>query len=658
MERQRAAARDGSLARRSDGATPFACRGAEGEVASCRALTALVRLDTWPYAIGSPFGGGSTLHPESKRIFARHPRLTMALVVATFVAAGHAWSLDAGLFLDDHAHRAQLSRSGWSHSDAVKASRLGIVGEVMGLWSGRWAGLSFYRPIAFWTLKLEYVVARWHPVPMHLFSLAWHWLCAMLLGQLAWLCFGRWFWAGVAAAFFAVHPAHVATTHWIACQTELMVAAYLLLAVLAYARYSQWPTPIFARTRGFEQAPTRRSGVGWLLLAGLFFAMALGCRENAITFPAIMFVGDVVLRPARWRGRVGAYVLFGAIVGGYILLRAAALEGLSLPARPYLVPPTDPDFPRFVADKFVYSMLGLFAYVPVLPIGGLAYFREHPGAFYGGFAGLVAGWLGLAVAFRQQRGLLLAAGWLVLAIAPLLPVFTSPHHLYLPSLGAVLIMSSVLAKVGGGFVEPARRLPLARTLIVSLVLGLHAIGLTLCCWSFGWVYRAGTAVEDVLIADVLEHGRPLKEGDRLFFINLPLIAYYIIPAIKAETGLSDLNGTVLTFCPSLMRMEARSHVERTAANRLTVRVDDDRYLRGSSGRVLLEAMGLPTELPAGTTIEARSERDELRQVDVLEADREGIRALAFTFKRPLADPSYHFYRGSRQRLAYPIDFRE
>ena len=45
----------------------------------------------------------------------------------------------------------------------------------------------------------------------------------------------------------------------------------------------------------------------------------------------------------------------------------------------------------YLADKFVYYMIGLFAYVPVLPIGGLEYFSAHPGAFYGPFAGAGVG---------------------------------------------------------------------------------------------------------------------------------------------------------------------------------------------------------------------------------------------------------------------------
>jgi len=600
------------------------------------------------------------VHAAPRRSFAaRHPRWTLAVVLAGFVAAGHAWSLGAGLFLDDHAHQAQLRAGGWSHADVVRAARLGIVGEVMGLWTGRWASLSFYRPVAFWTLKLEYVLAGWHPVPMHLFSLAWHWFCAFLVGQLAYACFGRWFWAAVAAVIFAVHPAHVATVYWIACQTELMVAAYVLLACLAYARYTRWPRPIFAPSGSERPAPgaDEPRHWGWLLVAGGCFALALGCRENALAFPAVMFVADVALLRKRWRGRIAAYVWLAAIGAGYLMLRTVSLEGLSLPGKPYLIPPNDPAFARFVLDKFIYSMLGLFVYVPVLPIGGLVYLRDHAAAFYGTFAAVSVAGIGLAVAFRRQRGLLLPAAWIVLFLLPLLAVFASPHHLYLPSVGAVLILGAALAKLAGAFATP-RRARAVRTLAAGAVVGVHAVGLPLLCWMFGWVYRAGTSVEDVVIAEVLSDPRPLKQGDHLFFINLPLLAYYIIPAIEAETGLADLAGTVLTFSPSLMRMEARCAIEQTGPRTLTVRVEHDRYLRGSGGRVLLEAMGLPTELRTGMTIRARSDDEELRRVDILEADADGVRALAFTFRRPLSDPSYHFYLGSRYRFAYPIAFGE
>src|SRR5690349_21544761 len=111
-------------------------------------------------------------------------RTTMALVTAAFVLIGHAWSLNTGLFLDDHAHFAHLHDESWSFYDAVHASRLGVVGEVMKMWNQEETGLHFFRPISFWIMKTEYTLVHWSPMGMHFFCLGWHYLVCMLIGAL------------------------------------------------------------------------------------------------------------------------------------------------------------------------------------------------------------------------------------------------------------------------------------------------------------------------------------------------------------------------------------------------------------------------------------------------------------------------------------------
>ena len=71
--------------------------------------------------------------------------LLMTAVIAALVLITHIWSIETGLYLDDYAHFAHLREGGWSFADAVKAARLGIVGEVLQLWGRQEAGLQFFR---------------------------------------------------------------------------------------------------------------------------------------------------------------------------------------------------------------------------------------------------------------------------------------------------------------------------------------------------------------------------------------------------------------------------------------------------------------------------------------------------------------------------------
>jgi hypothetical protein len=45
------------------------------------------------------------------------------------------------------------------------------------------------------------------------------------------------------------------------------------------------------------------------------------------------------------------------------------------------------------------------------------------------------------------------------------------------------------------------------------------------------------------------------------------------------------------------------------------------------------------------------------EVEVRQADAEGVQELLFTFERPLDNAAYHFFVGSRLFQAYPLRFR-
>ncbi len=579
----------------------------------------------------------------------------MAGFVALFVVVGHIWSVDTGLFLDDHAHYAHLREADWSFLGAVEASRLGIVGDVMDLWGRHEAGLRFFRPIAFWIMKTEYTIAGWQPGWMHGFSLGWHFLCCMLAGALAMRCFGSRLWATVAACLMAIHPGHMATVYWIACQTELFTTAFLLLGVLAYGRAAGWwdAGPAFLRTGDAVGAPAR-GGAGvrvfFGLMAVLFYALALGCRENAILFPVVCWAGDVLLRsPRRWIRWEHAALL--GVLGLYLVLRTVYLGGFPMPARPYIMPLADPGFPRYLVEKIVYYTIGLFGYVPVIPMGGQAYFASRPMPFYGGFVLTLAVLTAIWGAYRFRRALIWPAVWMAMLFAPVLPVFASSHHLYLPGVGGVLLMTAGLAALGG-LVSSVRPLPTPQVVVCGLVLLLHAVGLGLLTWASGFAYRTGTLTEDILIQDVLRRGRELRDGDHLFFINMPLLAYYAVPAIEMQTGRRNLHGHVLTFSPWLLRMESPGSVEVPDRHTLIVRAPEDApFFEGVTGRTLLEAMGI-RELPAeGVTLQ---EDGALFGVTARGVTPGGIRAFEFRFKGPLNSPNYHVFYGSPHFLAYPL----
>jgi hypothetical protein len=559
----------------------------------------------------------------------------MVLIVAALVGLVHSCSLRTGLFLDDHAHFRQLRDGDWSYRSAVAAARLGIVGDVMDLWSHHETGLRFYRPIAFWLMRAEYTLVGWRPAGMHVFSLAWHTACAVLVGLIAWRMLRRWAWATVAAGLVAIHPGHVVTVSWIACQTELMTTAFVLTATLGYAAYAGW-------WRRAEDPPTTAAARRWPLAAALvFWAAGLGCREHAIMWPAVILAGDFAYHTGI-RKRLGVYAAMAAIAIAYLALRQEALGGFPLPGHPYLVRPADPGFARFILEKLAYYFIGLFAYIPVLPIGGIAYLTSHPALFLGAVAGAAIGVL-LAVLGARSRRVLFPLAWTFLFFVPLLPVFASAHHLYLPGAGMAWLIAMGLAALAA---RPGR----AGRLTAGTVVGVHVVALSLVAWWFGWTYRVGTSVEDLVVRDVLENGRPLHDGDHLFFINVPMLAYYAIPAIENETGLHNLHGHLLTLAPSLLRMQSAGFLDAPDDRTLVVTAPPGApYLAGATGRTMLAVMDIDQPLTQGTRLQG-----PLYDMVVEAADEKGLQRLRFEFHRPIDSPDYHLFFGSPTRWAWPV----
>ena len=599
----------------------------------------------------------------------RHPRWAAAAVIAAFVAASHAWCIGTGLFLDDHTHYQQLREISPDQSlyeGLVDAARLGLFGKVMKVWAFRDEGLNFYRPVAFGLMRLAYVVGGWRPAAAHVASLVWHFAACLLVAELTWRSLGRWLPAGLAGLILAVHPAHVLSVQWIACQTELIVTTLLLAATLCYSHWSGWRRPWFGgsgwgaggdphgRTRTATdergRAISTQGSPGWLVLALVLFAAAMGCRENALVWPAIVALGDGLLRRQRLRGRWWVYATAAGMIGGYWLVRHAAMSGLPPAPASYFIRPIVPH----LLMKTGYYLMGLIPCVPVLPFGGLQYFKSHPWWFAAGVVfslGLLAE---IAWRHRRSRGLWLWMGWLFAAMAPVLPIFASPHHLYLPGVAiSVLLAASwwgLLARDGAA--RPSRR----RWWLVGLGAGLHVGLMAAGAFGSGWVYRICVQTEHQFVDNVVTLTRdpPLKDDDKLFFINLPVLAYHAVPAIEQATGLENLEGYVLTISPHLLLMDEPCEVRQLDERRLRVSLWRDGYFSGTLGRQLSAAMDDP-DLSEGKTIRGRHVDGEF-SVHIDRAGPEGIRSLTFTFRKPLNSPDSHFYLGSRLFLAYPLDF--
>jgi hypothetical protein len=571
-------------------------------------------------------------------------RLKLVITLAAVVLAGlillvHGRALSLGLFMDDHAHFRQLRACDWSLAGLVSACRLELVGGVVELWWLPDCTLRFFRPVAFGLMKLTYTLVGWVPGPMHAASLVWHFAVAVLtmlllrrLGAALWL-------ATVVAGMYAIHMAHVATVQWIACQSELMVTAFLLGATWCFAAFRGW--------RGFELRDGSRRWAYGFGCWGLF-ALALGCRENAVMFPLVVLAVEPLVWRRFDRGTAVMYAGLGVLLIAYLGLRAWLLGGMSLPPRPYVMPIGDPDFARYVFDKACYYLLGQFLLVPCVPIGGLPYFQGRPLLFYG-LAGAIAVLL-VFVGFRYRRepAGALSVAWLVGFMLPVLPVFASPHHLYMPGVGWAIVAMLVLRGLGGFGRAGVRGGRWRRALVggvVVLSLGVFIRGST---WA-GLALRTGHQVEEGLVTELAAAPSGLRDGDTLYVANMPLIGHYARLPLERRTGLRGLRLVPLTWSPRILGVVTPNALRWVDERSLVVTIAEDRYFAGPLGRLVREATGeaVPDRVDCVASLGFT--------VRVLERDAAGIRSLRFDFERPLNEPDLHLFWGSRARLAAEVE---
>lgn len=565
------------------------------------------------------------------------------LLLALLIGAMHGRCVFQGLFLDDHAHFKQLRECGWSLRELVDACRLEIIGGVVDYWWLPDVTLRFFRPVAFGIMKLCYTLCGWSPAALHVCSMLWHLAnCAMLLILLNRLGARPILALGV-AALFAIHPGNVATVEWIAVQTELMVTAFLLGATLCWARYRGWwgdppGSPLFA-----------------VAALGLF-ALALGCRENAVMLPAILLIGDWLMLRRRGRRVFGAGWLVPAGVAvaltlGYLALRAAMLGNASLPPRPYVISPGDPGFFRFIFDKTCYYLLGEFLLVPIIPFGGVVYFREIPAWFYGLTAAVLVIPL-LCLCFSRRRSAVwLGIAWLFLFMLPVLPAFESPHHLYLPGIGWA-ILAAALFQVGAGMAQPreSRAAFVRHSIAWTLGIGFGCI-LGMASYFATLAIDVGQSVEDRVTDEICAATPPIQSGDTVYIFNLPILAHYVQLSIGERLHASNVRVHALTWSTTILGNRTPAELKVIDDRTLEVHVAGDRYFAGPLGRMVSGATGRP--LPVD--FDAPVERPDFRVERIDRGGGEaGIAALRFHFEQPLTRPGVRVFWGSRERWAAEV----
>jgi len=304
-----------------------------------------------------------------------------------------------------------------------------------------------YFPLSSTAFWLEYRAFGEETRGYHVVNLVLHVVNALLVWALARAL--RVPGGAPAALVFCAHAAHASSVAWIIELKNLMLVAFFVLALMAWIRWLERPRP------------------GAYALALLAFALAALSKSTAVVFPAVALLVPW-LRRGRLAWRQAVAVLPFAALGGVLALVEVTRHaggggfGLSLAER------------VLVAGRAFWFYCGKLAWpathLGVYPKWSVEAGDPLPWAWpLAALALLAVAWLARG---RLGRGVPAALAFFALGLAPILGLveysvmdyaFVHDHHLYLPSIGPLLLL-------GAGIAVLHRRAPWAGAAALAVVL--------------------------------------------------------------------------------------------------------------------------------------------------------------------------------------------
>ena len=184
-------------------------------------------------------------------------RAAILCCIAAVAAAVYAQSFGHQFVIDDHHLLKTVIAGMQSPLDA---------------WKTTGALKSYYRPLFFTSLYIDYRLFGQTPFGYHLVNLLLHCaavLCAFLLAERLLRSTGA---AALAALLFALHPSHTENVSWVCGRTDLLAAIFVFLALSAF----------------YDLLAGKKQYAG--LLSALFFFLALISKEVALIVPVLCAV--------------------------------------------------------------------------------------------------------------------------------------------------------------------------------------------------------------------------------------------------------------------------------------------------------------------------------------------------------------------------------
>ncbi|MCK6456553.1 MAG: glycosyltransferase family 39 protein [Phycisphaerae bacterium] len=569
-----------------------------------------------------PFPFPVTLQTRLAAWYEKHPRPFG--VIALVVLALYLPTLAVPFFIDDYRclrlmeeyragarQRLDLYRFFTGPADNAAQRLAGLTHW----WLSDNLRFAYVRPLAEWSLYLDYRLFGNHPAGYRAVSIALYLVSvALVLAIFREIqpneARARW-----AALLFALASSHAVPIVFIAARCDVLSLLGLAFAMFAALRF------------------VRSARMRWLPSAAVGYAVALLSKESAATgglglvllWLAARMVLPADARPRADRRAVLAFLALLATAVGWSLYRAA--EHVAINTHYVNNPLRDPA--TYVAEAPVRALMYLSTWlIPINP----AVLMYHSSGYPKLVAFLILGAIALAATtryfvryHRRDPSVLGMAGWVLIFLPVLVCALPDERLMTLPSVG--------LAYLGAVWIRHAldptrrfsrfwrRRIPVTSFVAIPIIATLISSGLI-----YGLEYKIASDVRYVVRDTNRAGSRPAE----IFFVNAPQPIHAIWHQDRARTLLGRDDQTFYFLC-DLPDVEARV----TGPDTLRLTSVGDPFLS-----MLLGQFGLPSDarVEQGQTFEMKPFR-----VRVVESRDGRPTILDLIFAEPLTSPRYAFY---------------
>ncbi len=426
----------------------------------------------------------------------------------------------------------------------------------------------------------------------------------------------------VGAILFAVNPLHAEALNWIVARVDSVCCVWYLLSAYAFFR-----------------SHTKISR-GWTILSVVAFAVALGTKEAAAPLPLVLLFFEKVTG-CSWSTSIRKTLPYWFVLAMFLSLRALALHMLvggylsstdylsvtmlkSFFGHPFALP-----FLKYVLFPVPSSMIP--EVMPALILLGIGYALLLISALHQALS---------RVANRESvRPFLFLCGWFVIALIPIVPIFTPLHDmisnrmLYIPAVPLCLMF--------GRFAWSQHSISSSRLARYAGVLAFVLVGL-----SYAFLSEFNTGIWRTACNISKNTARVLGQyasecaGTKIVIMELPRCfhgahIHYLLSTLKASMFPPFSNFGTVNGANKLQALEPNWVVESGLVNLSAMR----RMLRDPS----IKFCNLDQE---GSAVRVRSlkisDGDELPPIVISKADsalsvreENGLEHITINFDRPI-----------------------